>query len=68
MTRPRKKAFDCVEMQHRGGALVHERTKHMTFEEEVAYWAERTEALLEKQRRLRAEAAAKEEVVAAKAG
>ena len=36
-----KKTFDCVEMMHRGGAAVYEKIKDMTFEEEVAYWAER---------------------------
>jgi hypothetical protein len=38
---PKKKAFDCVELQHRGALRIYEATKNMTREEELAYWAER---------------------------
>ena len=56
---------DCVRLQHEGGRRVFARIGHLSREEQLAYWAERTEALLEKQRRLRAEAASKQEAPAA---
>jgi hypothetical protein len=40
-----KKGFDCVAMQHEGGARVHAITKGMTVEEEVEYWRQRTKAM-----------------------
>ena len=46
---------ECVKLQHRGGARIYEITKDMTREEELAYWAERTEALRRKQAELRAQ-------------
>jgi len=49
------KAFDCVEMQHRGGARVYAVTKDMTIEEEVAYWERRTEELRQRLAALHAE-------------
>ncbi len=57
----RKKRFDCVEMQHRGGDAIYEIIKNMTREEEVAYWAERTAALRRKQEELRRQRAASTE-------
>ena len=50
----RKKSFDCVEMQHRGGDAIYEATKNMTREEELAWWREKEEALIRKQEALRA--------------
>jgi Zn-finger domain-containing protein len=38
-----KKAFDCVEMMHRGALQIHEKIKDMTMEEEMSYWREREE-------------------------
>jgi hypothetical protein len=35
------KTFDCVEMMHRGALRIHEKTKGMTVQEELAYWRER---------------------------
>jgi hypothetical protein len=49
-----KKAFDCVEFQHEWGDEITRRTAHMTIDEQVAYWAERTEALRREQAELRA--------------
>ena len=46
---------ECVRLQHRGGARIYAITKDMTREEELAYWAERTETLRRKQAALRAE-------------
>lgn len=44
----KKKTFDCVEMMHRGALRIHEETKGMTVEEELAYWRERhAEAIAE---------------------
>lgn len=48
------KAFDCVEMQHRGGQAVMKRLKGMTLEEEVAYWKRGTEELRKLQKSLAA--------------
>ena len=41
-------------LQHRGALRIHEVTKDMTREEELAYWAERTEALRQEQEAIRA--------------
>jgi hypothetical protein len=38
-----KKAFDCVEMMHRGGRAIQAVTDKMTFEEEVEYWKRQSE-------------------------
>jgi hypothetical protein len=48
-----EKTFDCVEMQHEGGARVTERLAPMTMEQRVAYWRERTRELRERQATLR---------------
>ncbi len=48
----RKKAFDCVELQHRAGEAIYEKTKDMTREEELAYWAERSAELRREQEEL----------------
>jgi len=50
----RRKRFDCVELQHRGGERILEATRGMTVEEQAAYWHQRTHELLELQRKLRA--------------
>ena len=49
--------FDAVALQHEGGRRIFEATKDMTEEQELAYWKERSEALLERQRELRRQAA-----------
>ena len=38
----RRKTADCVALQHRGGDAVHEATKGMTREEEIAYWEQQS--------------------------
>ena len=35
-----KKKFDCVAMKRRGTAYVHQLTKGMTREQELAFWQE----------------------------
>ncbi|MDQ1256866.1 MAG: hypothetical protein QG656_1466 [Candidatus Hydrogenedentes bacterium] len=40
------KEFDCVEMMHRGALRIHEATKEMTVEEELAYWREQHAELM----------------------
>lgn len=40
-----KKDFDCVDMKRKGAERVREKTKGMTREQEVSYWADRTRAL-----------------------
>ena len=56
--RSKKKTFDCVEMKRRGAALVYERLKAMSEEEEIEYWGRRTEELREEQAEARARLAA----------
>ena len=46
------KTFDCVEMKRRGSQRIYEATKDMTFEQEVAYWRERSRQFREEQERL----------------
>jgi hypothetical protein len=58
---PKKTRVDCVELQHRGGEAVRRAIEGMTREEELAYWARRTEEFLKEReaaRKRRAEAAA----------
>jgi len=43
------KTFDCVEMKRRGAALIYERIKNMTIDEQVAYWKKK-DAAFEKRR------------------
>jgi hypothetical protein len=57
MTSPNvsKKRFDCVEMMHQGAARVRQDLAGKSLEQQAAYWRERTQALLERQAKLRAE-------------
>ena len=41
----KKKAFDCVEMMHRGARRIYEETKNMNRTEELAYWLKKNEKL-----------------------
>ena len=50
----RKKTFDCVEMKRRGAALLREKLKGMTEEEELEFWRRRTEELPKEQEEARA--------------
>lgn len=52
--RKRKKTFDCVEMQHRGGDYVRKLTEGMTLEEELEFWRRGTEELRKRQAEARA--------------
>ncbi len=47
------KSFDCVEMMHEGALRIHEETKEMTKEEELAYWRRKDEAARREHPRLR---------------
>ena len=38
----RTKTFDCVEMKRLGSLRIYETIKDMTFEQEVAFWRERS--------------------------
>lgn len=49
-----EKTFDCVEMKRRGAALVYEKLKNMSADEELAYWRRRTEELRQEQAEARA--------------
>ena len=48
------KTFDCVEMKRRGSQRIYEATKDMTFEQELAYWRERSRQFREEQERIAA--------------
>ena len=61
----REKTFDCVHMKRRGAARVYEKTKDMTLDEEVAYWAQRTEELRRRLEAVRGEGEAAPEEEAA---
>ena len=50
----KKKKFDCVEMKRRGAALLREKLKGMTPEEELEFWRLETEKLREEQAEARA--------------
>jgi hypothetical protein len=45
-----KKTFDCVEMKRKGAARVQARLQGMSREEQLRYWQERTNELMELQR------------------
>ena len=49
----RKKRFDCVELQHRGGERIMAELEGMTREEQLEYWRKGTEALRKRQQELR---------------
>ncbi len=51
-----KKTFDCVEQQHRGGQRLTRKLRKMTREEQLEYFAKRTEELRKQQAKRRAEA------------
>jgi hypothetical protein len=46
----KRKTFDAIDMKRRGAESIHEQVKALTEEEQLALWAERTEALRERQR------------------
>ena len=48
-----RKEFDCVEMMHRGQALVRKRLKGMSDEEKLDYWRIRAEELRKRRQELR---------------
>lgn len=45
------KTFDCVEMKRQAALRIHERTRHMTFEQKVDYWRQRNEEFRHEQKR-----------------
>ncbi len=49
----KNKRFDCVEMMYQGAAQVREELAGMSLDKQAAYWRECTQALLERQARLR---------------
>jgi hypothetical protein len=49
------KTFDCVEHQHRAGAMILEKLKDMTREEQMEFWRQRSEELRQRQEVLRAQ-------------
>ncbi len=55
-----KKTFDCVEMMHRGAALIRKELEGRSLEEEMEYWRRGTKALRTRQQLLKRERAARE--------
>lgn len=49
----KRKTFDCVEMQHRGGEKIKEETKGMTLEQKLAFWQRRSQELRRRQQSIR---------------
>jgi hypothetical protein len=43
------KTFDCVEMKHRGAEQVKEKIDRLTVQQELAFWAERSNELKQRQ-------------------
>jgi len=48
-----RKTFDCMKSKREGQELLRKKLAGMTREEQLAYWHEQTEAMREKQRRVR---------------
>ena len=49
------KTFDAVEMKRRGQELLRSKLQGLSPEQEIEFWRQRTEELLDRQRRLRAQ-------------
>jgi hypothetical protein len=49
------KTFDCVEHQHRVGAMILEKLTEVTREEQTEFWRQRSEELRQRQEALRAQ-------------
>ncbi len=49
----KRKTFDCVEMQHRGGEKIQEETKGMTLEQKLDFWQRRSQELRRRQQSIR---------------
>ncbi len=47
-----KKGFDCVDMKHKGAAVVQAKLAGMSREEQLEYWRIKTDELLELQRKV----------------
>ena len=47
------KTFDCVEMKHRGAKKILAKIEHMTKEEVLAFWQERSQILRQRQKTAR---------------
>ena len=43
------KTFDCVEMKHRGAEQLKEKIDRLTVQQELAFWAERSNELKQRQ-------------------
>ncbi len=43
------KTFDCVEMKHRGAEKLKEKIERLTVQQELAFWAERSNELKQRQ-------------------
>jgi hypothetical protein len=49
------KTFDAVEMKRRGQQALREKLQGLTLEQEMEFWRQRTEELLDRQRKVRAQ-------------
>lgn len=52
--RRKTKTFDCVEMKRRAAAMIYEKLKGMSQEQQIEYWRRGTEELREEQAEARA--------------
>jgi len=50
-----KKTFDCVVMKRRGAERIYSQIADMTFEEQLAFWQERTGLLRKHQQAVKTE-------------
>lgn len=42
-----KKEFDCIAMKREGSLRIHAAVKDLSFDEKLAYWAKRSEEMLQ---------------------
>ncbi len=49
----RTKSFDCVELQHRGAALIQKQLMGLTLEEQLEFWRKQTDILRQQQQAAR---------------
>ena len=54
------KTFDCVELQHRGGAIIRQKLRGMTREQELEYWRRQSKEFMKEWREARAKSATDE--------
>ena len=56
------KTFDCVEMKRKAAERIYEETKDFTVEQRIAYWQQKNDAFLQKQKERKGEVEAEQPV------